>query len=438
MFLEHKDKDKLHKGSVLVGYDLGEQYSQISYLVYGQEDVDTVATVVGTKQYNIPTMLCKRKGVNQWFYGKDAVKNADEEGMIPVEGLLSFARKGEEVTLDGETFDPTALLTLFLKRSMTLMNFIATVDKIDAIMFTVDELDDRMVEILSRASVNLGLRTTQIYFQSHTESFYYYMLHQPAELWNYQVLACEHDGMRLKTYRMECNKRTTPIVVLIEEQIYETLIIPEETEEETIKQDAYRLADERFLGILKKMCEGRIVSSAYLLGDGFRNGWNKESLQFLCHNRRVFQGNNLFSRGACYGLQEKLEPSEEGAKHVFLGKDKLKSNVGMNVLRQGKDSYYALLDAGENWYEASKKCEFLLAGEREISFVITPLTGKNIETKKMVLTGTDISNAPYTRYRLEMTMSTPEIMRVTVTDLGFGEMFASSGQVWEESFELSQ
>lgn len=438
MFLDHKDKDKLHKGSVLVGYDLGEQYSQISYLVYGQEDVDTVATVVGTKQYNIPTMLCKREGVNQWFYGKDAVKNADEEGMIPVEGLLSLARSGEEVTLDGENFDPAALLTLFLKRSMTLMNFIATVDKIDAIMFTVEELDDRMVEILSRASVNLGLKTTQIYFQSHTESFYYYMLHQPAELWNYQVIACEHDGMRLKTYRMECNKRTTPIVVLIEEQIYETLIIPEETEEETIKQDAYRLADERFLGILKKMCEGRIVSSAYLLGDGFRNEWNKESLQFLCHNRRVFQGNNLFSRGACYGLQEKLEPSEVGAKHVFLGKDKLKSNVGMNVLRQGKDSYFALLDAGENWYEASKKCEFLLAGEREISFVITPLTGKNIETKKMILTGADVNSAPYTRYRLEMTMSTPEIMCVTVTDLGFGEMFASSGQVWKESFELSQ
>lgn len=437
MFLERKDRDKLHKGSVLVGYDLGEQYSQISYLVYGQEDVDTVATVVGTKQYNIPTMLCKRKGVNQWFYGKDAVKNADEEGMIPVEGLLSLARKGEEVTLDGEAFDPVALLTLFLKRSMTLMNLIATIDKIDAIMFTVDMLDDRMVEILSQASVNLGLKTTHIYFQSHTESFYYYMLHQPAELWNYQVIACEHDGMRLKTYRMECNKRTTPIVVLIDEQIYETLVIPDENEEETIKQDAYHMADERFLGILKKMCEGRIVSSAYLLGDGFREEWEKESLQFLCHNRRVFRGNNLFSRGACYGLQEKLEPSEVGAKHVFLGKDKLKSNIGMNVIRQGRDSYFALLDAGENWYEATKKCEFLLAGEKEISFVITPLTGKNIETRQMILTGNDVTNAPYTRYRLEMAMSTPENIHVTVTDLGFGELFVSSGQVWEESFDLS-
>ena len=96
MFLERKDDGKLHKGSVLVGYDLGEQYSQISYCVYGQEEVDTVATVVGTKQYNIPTMLCKRKGVNQWFYGKDAVKNAGEEEMFPVEGLLALARKGED------------------------------------------------------------------------------------------------------------------------------------------------------------------------------------------------------------------------------------------------------------------------------------------------------------------------------------------------------
>ena len=435
MFLERKEEGKLHKGSVLVGYDLGEKYSQISYCVYGQEEATTIATVVGTKQYNIPTMLCKREGVNQWFYGKDAVKNMDEEGMFPLEGLLGLARKGDEIELDGESYDPVALLTLFLKRSMTLMNFIATVEKIDAIMFTVDELDDRMVEILSQASVNLGLKTTHIYFQSHTESFYAFMLHQPPELWNYQAMACEHDGVRLKIYRMECNKRTTPIVVLIEEQIYETLVIPEETEEEAVREDAYRMADERFLGILRKMCEGRIMSSVYLLGDGFRAEWDKQSIQFLCHNRRVFRGNNLFSRGACYGLLEKLEPSEAGSKHVFLGKDKLKSNIGMNVLRQGRESYFALLDAGENWYEVQKECEFLLEGERELEFVVTPLTGKDIETRVIPLNGGN-KGAPYTRYRMEMAMSAPETVQIKVTDMGFGELFPASGQVWEESLTV--
>lgn len=435
MFLERKEEDKLHKGSVLVGYDLGKQYSQISYCIYGEEGVDTVATVVGTKQYNIPTMLCKRQGVNQWFYGKDAVKNAGEEGMFPVEDLLSLAKKGEKIDLDGELFDPVALLALFLKRSLTLLNFIATIEKIDAIMFTVDDLDDRMVEVLAKASVNLGLKTNHIYFQSHTESFYYFILHQPVELWAYQVLACEHDGTRLKIYRMECNKRTTPTVALIEEQSYETLVIPQDDEEEEIKKDAYRLADERFLGILQQTCEGRIVSAAYLLGDGFRGGWDEQSLKFLCYNRRVFRGNNLFSRGACYGLLEKLEPSEIGKSHVFLGKDKLKSNIGMNVLRQGKESYYALLDAGENWYEVRRECEILLAGERKLEFIVTPLTGKNIETKMIPLSG-GRNDAPYTRYRLEMAMSSPETVQVKVFNLGFGELFPTDGKVWTESFTV--
>ena len=49
MFLERKEEGKLHKGSVLVGYDLGEKYSQISYSIYGQEEATTIATVVGTK-----------------------------------------------------------------------------------------------------------------------------------------------------------------------------------------------------------------------------------------------------------------------------------------------------------------------------------------------------------------------------------------------------
>lgn len=436
MFLDRKEGNKLHKGSVLVGYDLGERYSQISYCIYGQEDVDTVATVVGTKQYNIPTMLCKRKGVNQWYYGKDAVKYADGEDIFPVDRLLAAARKGEEVELDDETFDPVALLTLFMKRSMALMNFIAPIEKIDAIMFTVDELDDRMVEILSLVSMNLGLKTSHIYFQSHTESFYSFMLHQPAELWYHQVMACEHDGRRLKLYRMECNKRTTPVVVLIEEQTYETLVIPDETEEEKIKQDAYLLADERFLGIVRSMCEGRFLSSVYLLGDGFKAGWQERSLQFLCHNRRVFQGNNLFSRGACYGLLEKLEPSEEGRRHIFLGRDMLKANIGMNVVRQGKESYYALLDAGQNWYESYKECDFLLMKEKELQFVITPLNGKNIETKVVSLLEDGGSRAPFTRYHMELRMGAPDQVLVKVTDLGFGELFLSSGRVWEEAFGI--
>lgn len=185
------------------------------------------------------------------------------------------------------------------------------------------------------------------------------------------------------------------------------------------------------------MCEGRFISTVYLLGDGFRAGWQEQSLQFLCRNRRVFQGNNLFSKGACYGLLEKLEPSEEGKKHVFLGRDMLKANIGMNVMRQGKESYYALLDAGENWYELYKECDFLLTKEKELRFVITPLDGKHVQTKVIALPEENENGAPYTRYHMEMKMNAPDQVCVKITDLGFGEFYEASGNVWEEAFQIS-
>ncbi len=436
MFLERKESDKPHKGSVFVGYDLGERYAQISYCFFEKGGVETLSPVAGTKQYNIPAMLCKRKGTKQWLFGKEAAAGALTEDMIPVEGLLSLARAGKELTIDGETYDPTALLTLFVRRSLGLLSIIAPVEEIDAFMVTVDRTDDRMVEILLQVAANLNLKTDRIFFQSHTESLYAYMLNQPSELWAYHALICEHDGERLTTYRMSCNKRTTPIVALIEEQLFETLPVPDGDEDEAIKEDAYRLADERFLEILQNLCDGRIVSSAYLLGDGFKEEWHRDSLRFLCKNRRVFQGNNLFSQGAVYSLLEKWSPSEAGKEHIFLGEDKLKANIGMRLLRRGKESYYALLDAGENWYALHKSCEILLGEDKTLSFVITPLNGKNPQTKEIVLSGTKKTEAPFTRYRLEVSMASADTVQVVATDLGLGEFFPSDGRKWEESFQI--
>ncbi|MBD5444332.1 MAG: hypothetical protein HDR29_02150 [Lachnospiraceae bacterium] len=438
MFFDKKSDEKLHNGSVLVGYDLNDDFAQISYCVYGDnsEKVETIATVLGTKQYNIPLVLCKLKGEGKWLYGKEALNSADEEAFL-VTDIMDLARKGEMITIEEETFDPVAMLALFIKRSLSLMNFITLPENIGAIMFTVDKLDDRMVEILAKATANLNLKTNHIYFQTHTDSFYYFILHQPEDLWNYQVLACEHNGRTLKTYRMERNKKTTPIVVLIEEQVYDNVKLPDEDEDDEVKASIYRLADENFMDILKVQCDERIVSCAYLLGDGFRNDWAKESMRFLCRNRRAFQGNNLFSKGACFGILERLEPSEIGKEHIFLSADKLKSNVGMNVKRRGKQSYYALLDAGENWYEVHKECEFLLPGEENtISFVITPLTGKRAEVQEIVLEGAPVREGAFSRYEMEISMSSVEYMEAKITDLGFGELFPAAGKVWRKQFEV--
>ena len=131
---------------VVVGYDLGEIVSQISFCSVEGGEVETVSCVAGTEQYNIPTVLCKRNGVNQWFYGKEALKYARQEEGILVENLLTFAQRGEDVIVEGESFDPVSLLTLFVKRSLSLLGMYLSLEQVEAYMFTVEDLNPRVVD----------------------------------------------------------------------------------------------------------------------------------------------------------------------------------------------------------------------------------------------------------------------------------------------------
>lgn len=423
------------KDKIIVGYDLGNMYSQISFSSYDGGIPETLSVVAGEESYNIPTVLCKRKGVNQWFFGKDAIKHADmEEGQL-VTDLINLARMGEKVTIEEEEFDPVALLTLFVKRSLSLLSMISGVDKIGAMMVTCENLDSRMVEILNTVIAGLSLKTKAVYFQGYVESFYYYTLHQPAELWQGQVLVCDYVSDSIKTYRLECNRRTTPIVAFVDEKDYSFLHCDTLSEEEQ-RETLFSRMDDRFLDILQEVCDGRLISSVYLLGEGFREEWMKESLRYLCRGKRVFQGNNLYSKGACFGCQEKLNASEVGRAHVFLGNDKLKANIGMKVTRRGEDSYFALLDAGVGWFEAHASIEFLLDEGNSFSLIITPLNGRDVKYALVTLEGLPVRMGAASRLYMEVKMTAENCIQLEIEDLGFGEIFPSSHQKWTESFEV--
>ncbi len=422
----------LGNDKLIVGYDLGDDYAQISYCIAGGE-VETLSSVAGAEYYNIPTVLCKREQVNQWFYGREALRYADENQGILLKNLLRLAIDGEEVQIEGKTFEPVALLTLFVKRSLGMLSQITSSDKIDALMITCEALDYRILEVLSQVVSGLKMKLGQVSFQSHTESFYNYMIHQEPELWSRQVLLCDYRGSSVKVYRMECNKRTTPIVAFIGNEEYPFLSYEPMPESETLRAEKYERMDGEFLELMTRVCENQLISSVYLIGEHYSGEWMKESLRFLCRGRRVFQGSNLYSKGACFGMQERLSASDAGKTHVFLGNDKLKANIGMNILRRGAESYYALLDAGVNWFEAEQTMECYLQEGNEIELRIMPLVGKNGKIARIVL---DDMTESISRIRLHLYLKEENWLVAEITDLGLGEIRPASGHVWREEIEL--
>ena len=425
---------KLNRGKAVVGFDLGNTYSQISYMYLDENEPQTISLVTGTEQYNIPTVLSKRSHVGQWYYGKEALKSV-ENGCILVDDLFYKAVRGEEVLVEDEFYDPVALLTLFVKRALSLLNMSVATKDIDAFIFTVDELNQRVVEVLGRVAPSLGLKCDIITYHSHIESFYHYMLHQPRELWEYKVLAYEYNE-DLKSMTFQSTVNTKPHVVVINTDTHPEIARIDWPEDEVSKARLANELDLKFKNICENIYDASEVTTVYLLGDGFKEGWAKESLKVLCRNRRVFQGNNLYSKGACYAMYDKLVPNDLSKEYVYLGEDKIKSNIGMKAIRRGEDSYYAILDAGTAWYEANADFDMILDEGNEFSLVITSLTGGRVVEKPMVLDGLPKRPRGTTRLGFHIEMSAVNTLQIEIIDKGFGEIIKSSGRAWNQSIVI--
>lgn len=424
------------KNLLFAGIELGNKISQISFCRSDHPEPETVSVVAGKEQYGIPTVLCKRFEVNQWFFGKDAIKHGDGVEGVLIEDLLERAVNQEILELDGEKFEAVSLLALFVKRSLSLLNLAAGTDRPDYLMITMDRLDNRMVEVLNEVGKYLQMDREHVFFQSHVDSFYQYCMHQPEELRVHEVLVCDYREDGLRTLRMECNRRTNPIVAFVKEREFAQLKAEPLPDEEPYRTRQAQNRDKLFEGILEELLEGHIVTCVYLLGDGFTSDWCRESLRYMCRNRRVFQGSNLYSKGACYAVYEKILPGEISKKYIFLGKDKIKANVDIMAVSDGREQQYPLLDAGTNWYDVDKEWNFVVESGNELVFVITPLTGKDKKQVKMVLEGLPERPANASRIHLHMQFQDEEHMCLEVTDLGFGEFFAPSGFRQEEIVAL--
>ena len=179
-----------------------------------------------------------------------------------------------------------------------------------------------------------------------------------------------------------------------------------------------------------------MFSSVFLIGEEFHKDWAEKSLPLLGRNRKhVFYGNNLYVKGACYGAKEMAE--EKRLKDfLYMGKDLVRSNLGMEMISQGLKVYYPLVAAGVNWYEAYRECEFILDDTDELVFLLSPMEGG--ERKGYAMALPDLPKRPNrtTRLHMEIQCESPNRCVIKVKDMGFGELFPASDLQWQETMEL--
>ena len=415
---------RLPEKKYLLGIDIGETFCQISYLntrrLTAGMDPHTFSTVARGEEFNIPQAAFADSATGNRFYGKEALEKAAGAGREPVAHLFGAVRQdpGEE---------NLQVLIEYLQYCFSLLSAEVTAEEIEALTFTVDVCDQKSVEILRAAADRLFPGLEKVAFEEHLKSFYHYVLMQDEEQRRQSVLLL--DGWseeELVLYSLSYNKKTRPIVCFPEEL---RLKIPAEA-------DAAQ-KDQILCSAVRGLMQEKEYSAAYLTGEALGGGWMKESLNLICRGRRAFQGDTLYSKGAADSTMAACGLSSKADKYFYLSKDALRCNIGMDCLKKGRTVYQPLLDAGAEWYDAAAQIDILLEDGDEIVLRETSVD-RGYEREIAV----KLENMPKrpratTRLRIRLHMTSADRMQLVAEDLGFGEIFPSTGMKWEQEIVIN-
>lgn len=419
---------------MVIGFELNKDYSQLSFCALNQSMPDTLSLVTGMEEYAIPTALAGRRVEDTpgqykllWSVGKDTRSLAPEDNLFIIDNLLDNLESDTSVVLGDEEFMPDQLLCIYLKKCFSLLVAAGHQEDVVGIAITSEALSGKIMQTISQ-----NFTQVPVFFLNRQECFYQYMLHQPQEMWMHDCLLFEYQEDFLLGIRFEHNPMARPVVCMTTQVCFEgkkKLTFVSETEKQN--------QDTQLSEAIDELSRGRAISCTFLLGDGFSRDWCRQSLNKLCRFGRVFQGNNLYSKGACYGARERVSPSSLSTQYVYLGENKLRCNVGMDVCERGKDGYLPMLHAGVDWTQASYRREFILAKNNTLRLHITPVDGGKERTADITLDYFQIRGNATNRIELYLQMIKPDTLHVEVKDLGFGEIFPSRGTLWQDDLIIS-
>ncbi len=428
MISEIKDVfDKINKDRFLVGLDLNDSFAQISVCKIDSDNPSTLSYSEGSEDFNVPLSMLKRRSDGAWLYGKDA-ENAEDEGIL-IKDFFEKARLGKTIRIDREEYLAKDIFLLFVKKVLLLFPVMATPDKISSITVTLKDAEPESIALLQDLPSIIKVNPEIIHFITYEESMFYYMLYQSQELQNHNILLFDTSGERLRSYVMMRNLFQTPRIATVD--VNEYVNFPSTIPSDYEKSDR----DKLFLTIAKELCNQTIFSGVFLIGEAFYSDWASESLQFLCKGRRVFKGNNLFSKGACLAAKEKVNPSGRENSIRFFGKDRLKFSIGVET-NDNPSVKIPLIEAGIQWFEASGRTELILKDTEKIGLYISYINNNNIIKADLTLQGLFSTNDRITRVSMEVKMTAENTVHFKVSDLGFGEIFRSSGKEWEQELNL--
>lgn len=416
---------------LILGVDICDDYTQLS--IFDTEACEAQAIGLGEEEkFLIPTMVCKKKGENTWLIGEEAYRTAlFGEGSM-VDKLVKLVSREGTATIEGIMYTAKEMLRTYLEQILDIPRTRHKVREISSLVYTIREADPKVMDTLVEISEQMGISRECVHILNHAEAFLFYVLSQKPDIWANQVCAYELFDHGLHYYEFSVVRGRRPQVVEVNHEILEEGFSLEILE----TPSGERLADRILSTCAARMMSKKVISTVFLTGKGFENPqWPEEFLRFVCNKRRVFGGQNLFSKGAAFVAFDCLQQTT-AYPYICICEGRTRSQVSMNVQYEGRMRQLVIACAGSNWYETKASVTFVLDGTDSIDFLVTPV-GSSVPAKYSVpLDDFPKRPAKATKVDVIVAFTGERAMTVRVFDKGFGELFPSSGKMVRKDFYI--
>lgn len=327
----------------------------------------------------------------------------------------------------------TAALSGFFKDLFHMLPGRPDFDRL-RVLVTLKSLESGTGDHVVAALEELGIDRRNIFLQDWRTSFFYYAVNKKRELWNGDVAFLWYRDEKMQGYIMHIDRSVKPAMVTLSKAA--ECEAGESVRMHRSQEDWDRERDRLLYELLGKMFERRSVSATYLYGTWFDASWAKRSFQYLTFRRHAFQGQNLFSKGACLGAMSRMGLIQK-PDLLFVGVDMVPYTIGMRLRVKGREQYYPLVNAGTNWYEAHSTLEVIPQSEKSITLLTTPMEegGESI-VRVLRMDHFPAREERATRLRISVYFTAADRMVLEAEDLGFGGFYQSTGRIWRREISL--
>lgn len=411
-----------------IGMDLCSDSTQISFYNDISREPETVNQLNNKETYMMPNILFFSRKTGDWYVGSEASEARFKEDGIILDELYANARSEETVDVDGVKYSFRQLFIMMLK--MHINSFLyryegATVKKL---VITLPEYNKDLFRVLKGFHRELDIPEESVVITSHLDSRLYYIFNQNSDLWINSVALFDYNADGLHYYRIDITRGKTPEVISVTHEDYSGQFNMALFGGDNI------LMDVTFAKIVDYEMKKTYISSVFLTGLGFSEKWMNKSRNILCQGRRVFAGQNIYTKGACYKAVGG-EYEEFYRKFFVETKENVIFDVGISSGDE-EDRFIPIALGGRQWYNIHGKINVILDDTDKITLVYRSRRTEQEVREVVKLHGIPKRPNKTSKFSVEVEFDDPHRGAVIIKDVGFGKLFPTTNKIYRKEFEV--